>query len=262
MAVYKRFRQQSGTAEAPSYEAEADALFAAMSSQPNDTRKGHINTLVAALKSAGVWSKCDALYVIAAHDAQAAGLNWIAPSGGYNLTAVNSPTFLADRHYVGDGSTSYLDTGMVRDALSNYTRNSAHIAAWSRNSPTANANRSILGSSAGNNCKINTQRTSLQSYTRLNCSVDVICAVPDGSGLFAANRSGASAEEVYRNGSSIGSGTTASAALGAHNIWLLRDSLGYSLNQVSFASVGASLSAAEHSALYNAVATYMTAVGA
>ena len=60
-----------------SYEAEATALFARFSTDPGTTRKDAINTCIASLKTAGVWSKLDCLYVFAAHNETDAKLNWI-----------------------------------------------------------------------------------------------------------------------------------------------------------------------------------------
>lgn len=93
----------------PAYEPEALALFARMTTPPDARRKGLINTLIAGLKHAGVWSRLDAFYMLAAHTAQAACLNWVADA--YNLTPVNNPAFEVDRGYTGNGLNAYLDTG-------------------------------------------------------------------------------------------------------------------------------------------------------
>jgi hypothetical protein len=66
--------------------AEATALIARMTIAPNARRKRAIDTLIGALKTAGVWTKLDTFYVMAAHDAASARLNWISTS--FNLTAV------------------------------------------------------------------------------------------------------------------------------------------------------------------------------
>lgn len=68
------------------YSAEAIAYFAGMSVQPDATRKGQLDTLITSLKSAGVWAKLDALYIMAAHDAQAARVNAVAPGSVATIT--------------------------------------------------------------------------------------------------------------------------------------------------------------------------------
>lgn len=93
---------------AESYCAEALALFARMTTPPTTTRKDEINTLIVGLKTAGIWSKMDAMYVLAAADEQAALLNWVADTN--NATAENSPSFVADSGFAGNGSTSFINT--------------------------------------------------------------------------------------------------------------------------------------------------------
>ncbi len=85
------------------------ALIARMTAAPDSARRGQIDALVRALKIAGIWPKLAALYLTAAHDAQAARLNWV--SGSHDLTEHGALTFTADRGYTGDGSTGYLDSG-------------------------------------------------------------------------------------------------------------------------------------------------------
>lgn len=113
----------------PTYEPEALALFARMAIQPGAARKGQINALIAGLKQAGVWSRLDAFYMLAAHDAQAARLNWVADA--YNLTAVNNPAFEVDRGYTGNGFNAYLDTGFNPvTAGGKFALNDAHMGVW------------------------------------------------------------------------------------------------------------------------------------
>src|SRR5262252_6152224 len=76
---------------ASAYDSASLAIFAAFSTPPDTTRKGVIDTCVRALKSAGVWTKLDVLYLFAAADSQAARVNWKNP-GTYDGTATNSPT--------------------------------------------------------------------------------------------------------------------------------------------------------------------------
>ena len=126
-----------------SYDAAATALFARFTTPPTSARKAVINTLIVALKDAGVWSKLDALYLFAAADSQAARQNWVQDL--YNATAVSSPTFTADRGYNGDGSASYVDSGFnpTTAVTPKFVQNSAYFGLWSRTTTT------FAGSSAG-----------------------------------------------------------------------------------------------------------------
>ncbi len=111
---------------------ETNTLLAAMTSPQPGNRRLTINRLIAALKQSGVWAKLDLLYVLAAGDSQAAGINWKTP-GAFTLSAVNAPAFTADRGYTMNGTTQYLDTGW--DAATNavaMSRDSAHYADYVR----------------------------------------------------------------------------------------------------------------------------------
>jgi hypothetical protein len=103
-----------GGGVAPAYEAEATALFARMTTQPDVTRKGVINSTIAALKTASLWTPLRALYMTAAHEAATAMLNWRGDV--YNLTAYGSPLFTVDKGFAGDGSGAYFDSGFAPSA--------------------------------------------------------------------------------------------------------------------------------------------------
>src|SRR5215213_2374639 len=92
------------------YEAETTAIVAAMTSAPDATRQGQINTLVAALKTAGVWTKMDVLYILAAHHEQAGRVNWKNP-GTLTASLISTPTFTTDRGYTSNGTSTSLNTG-------------------------------------------------------------------------------------------------------------------------------------------------------
>ena len=110
--------------------ADADALsvIARMTVQPDKARATLIETLVRDLKSAGVWQTLDGLYVMAAHDAQAARLNW--RGNILNLTPAASPTFTIDRGYKGDGAAAYLTIDGTSTDVVRYTLDSASVGLW------------------------------------------------------------------------------------------------------------------------------------
>jgi hypothetical protein len=252
------------------YDADALALFARFTTSPTDIRKVQINTLILALKAAGVWSKRDAIYLTAAADSQAARRNWIADQ--YNLSTVNSPTFTADRGYAGDGASSYLDTNFnATTAVSpKFTQNSANIAAWDRTSRAA-ANTSLMGARQSTTNYIDLgprvvgdlfvgrMQTNVTGFTNANTQ---------SAGHFSVNRSASNAIEGYRGGSQVVTATPASVAPPNANIVLLARSLtssspdAYTSDQIAFAAFGGSLTLTEIAAEFAAVQTYLQAVGA
>ena len=232
------------------------ALVQRMSGPPGATRAALIDTLVRAIKAAGIWSKLHCLYLLAAHDAQAARLNWAAT--GYALTAAGTVTFTADRGYAGDGSSGYLDTGWAPNLG---LQDSLCLGVWSRSSAQEAAPALGLGTTTG--ITITPRSSADTMVTRVNTATGLNATSTDGSGWFTANRSGASAVQAYRNGAPIASGTTASSAPSSATVCLMRYANAlYAARPLGAAAIAASLDATEQAALYAALLAYLTAVGA
>lgn len=246
------------------YIAESVAYFAAMSSAPDATRKTALNTLIAALKTAGVWAKLDALYIMAAHDAQAARVNALDPA---SVATVNGTlTFTTDRGYAGNGSTGYLNTGWNPTTASSpkYTQNSAHMGVWNR---TVSGNGTDVGITNYALIRSNYFGTA-RTYTNQNGVIDIPAG---GVGHFLWTRRTSTSVEGYKNATSgVTSGFGSSAIINAPFLIAAANShttggvtaADFSGNQLPFVHWGAQLSAGEITALYNALDTYKTAVGA
>lgn len=253
-----------------SYAAETEAIAAAFTTPPTTGRKDLIDACVVALKTAGVWTKLDALYAFAAADSQAAKINWKAP-GTYNATEVNAPTFTADSGFTG-ASTKYLDSGFnpTTATTPKLTQNDASVFGWSLSSGQ------IAGALFGQGTSAASPEISLVPWYTNNFTYGKICnsgddfggANPFGSsgGFWVNSRTGASANAYYRNGVATPwfSGTAASGALTSNNLlFLFRPSSPgqYWTAPIAAGGMGSGLSAAEQTALYNALRTYLTGVG-
>lgn len=241
---------------------EAAALVARFATQPTDARKRLIDTLIGSLKTGGVWSKLDALYVMAAADSQAARQNWIADQ--YNLTAVSGPTFAADRGYTGDGAASYLSTAFnpVTAVTPKFVQDSASLGVWSRtNLPNGAGVSAEIGS--GNSYIGRSASISTNAAGRPNAASGVINTPGAFPGHVCWSRTAAAVWEGYAQGVDADGGVTSSAAP-ANAVMRLCAAvgIGFGVNQLSAAHIGQGLSAAEVLAAYNALNTYLTAVGA
>lgn len=242
-----------------SYAEEAEALFARFTTPPTTARKGLINDLVVQLIDAGVWSKLDAFYVMAAADSQAARLNWIGDI--FNLTPVSAPTFTVDRDYQGDGSTSYLSPGFnPATAVSpKFVRDSASLGVYSRTD--ANTQQPI-----GNSSCVIVPRSTADGVCRVNNSGTATTGAggqsPTSIGFFNAIRSASNAERLRRNNTTIASSTAASSSVANDEITILKRSTTFSTLRVAAAWIGAAMSDVESDALNGAVSTYLQAVGA
>jgi hypothetical protein len=242
--------------------AEAAALVARMTTQPTTVRKILIDALVGALKTAGVWLKLDALYVLAAHASQAALLNWVQDA--YNLTAVNSPAFVADQGYTGDGSTSYLDTNFNPTTAvgAKFVQNSAHNGIWSRtnlnNGGASSNDAGALSSQIARQAAV-----SGNALGRANTGSGILIGAGAYPGHICWSRTAAAVWEGYAQGVDSGGGTDASVAITNANMRLLSfNGAAFGVNQLAVGHMGSGLSAAEVLATKAALLTYLQAIGA
>lgn len=257
---FQNFRVGATPSQGVRYSAEASAYFARMSVQPDAARKALIDATIAALKVAGTWQKRSALYLVAAHDAQAGRLNLKADA--WNLSAISSPSWTADRGYQGDGVGAYLDTGYnLSSGGGLYQQASANIAAWSLTSAISAG--SLVGAFTGGTGTNINQRGTSDAYTaRVNGAAAIGTTNADGSGYYSANRDGTTVRSG-RNGVTIVSGTQAADALVNMTLRLLTASGStFRADRVAFAAFGGSLTEAEEAAEYGAIRTYLQAIGA
>lgn len=252
---------------AASYTAEATAYFAAMSVQPSGARKSTLDTLISSLKSSGVWAKLDWLSVMAAHDAQAARLNAVNPAQA--MTAVNTPTFTTDRGYAGNGTSSYLDTAWNPfTAGGKFAQNDCAMGIWIGTEVSSGAQYDIGNSNAAM-CARNAGTALITAQSASSSTLTLPAAT--SIGFTSWSRTSSTAGTAYKNGASTGAIATTSTALrnaplilcGANSSSTGTVTAGnFSTRRIQAVAWGSQLSGAEQLALYNALATYMTAVGA
>lgn len=228
-------------------------------------RRTVVNTLIAGLKTDGVFGSLDRLWIFAAENTQSATIDMKSLQ---TASPQNSPTFTVDRGYAGDGISSYIDTGFNTNSSGvNYSVNSATFFAYDRNglgiidpgligvTDTGNVTSTMMGKDGQTAADINDN--SLQNV------------LTGTAGLIAVNRSGASANQVYQNGSSIASGSDPSRGLpnvGNMFICAANNNGGgagfFFTDQFAAVGLGGSLSSTGHSSLYTRIQSYMTSVGA
>jgi hypothetical protein len=261
---YRRmFSGSVAQAAAPSYDAATTALLAAMSSQPDSTRAGHIDTLIAGLKTDGVWAELGLLYVMAAHDSQAARLQWLNP-GTNTLTPTNTPTFTTDRGYTG-GGTSHLLTGVATNAIPNFAQDDNGHGYWLLSSATGTV--PVGGTTI---FSINPRNASNFVVGR-NASVTVgttTATVVTAAGLTSNTRTVSTDFNIYKDAALLQARTVTSGAIDAQTWMILAQNNGagvagnFSSAQVAVFWAGAGLSALQVASLHARLNTYLTAVGA
>jgi hypothetical protein len=203
----------------------------------------------------------DLFYVLAAHDSQAARLNWKNP-GTFTAAGVNSPVFETDRGYTGDGSSSRLRTLYTpsTDGV-NFIQDSASVWVWSRTNAQSNA---VIGANGGTNrTDIILRNASDQRFGRVNSNTAAAAtSITESSGFFGLTRRESTTLRTFRNGSLIDTDAATSTTINNAEQWICgANSTGFSTQQVAVAAWGGGMTDLE-SAFYNAVNTYMQAVGA
>lgn len=247
-------------------QAETTALLARMTVQPSARGAININRLIYALKTAGIWTKLDALWVATIHNAQAYLLNWVST----NFTMVASGaggTFTPGYGWVSDSSgTGLLTTNFnpTTATTPNFVRDSASFGFYSIESAS---NGNIFGAfdgTQGNQCAprgasglLNIFRVRVNGATALDSPATVL----NGQGFFAGNRSGANNVQSYINGTLVASSAdNASAALVNQGFAIGRIGVGLTSNgRMAAAYVGGSLTAQQHADFAIAMQTYVNA---
>jgi hypothetical protein len=176
---------------------------------------------------------------------------------------VSGPTFTADRGYAGDGSASYLDTQFNPTTAvgAKYTQNSAYAGVWSRTSAIAAACFGWFDGTDG--MTINPRAGGDLMGARVNQTNSLTAANANGIGFYGVSRSASNSMRISRNGATTNTGANASTALNNETFKIDRTTAAsFSNVQVAAAALGGNLSEGEELAAYNAINTYLTAVGA
>jgi hypothetical protein len=214
--------------------------------------------LVADLKTAGVWAKLDALYVLATDgDSDFATLNWKAPSAN-QADKSSSPTFTTNIGFNGNGTSSFLELPIDPETgLTNYVKDSASFGVYSWDDiETADNNYPISQST-----RIRIQKRTAATTNRINnaspTSTENIST--SGTGLLGLNRTSSS---QYGGLSSDGSLATLmngnSITLNQVGNFTLNKFGGtYKQGRIGLAWVGGGLTSSEWADYVTAVNTYI-----
>lgn len=254
---------------------DAQTYIDAMSVTPSGARQTIIIQFFLDIKGLGdfgtdnIFSKMDLAYLLAADAEQAALLDI---KRGFDATAINSPTFTVDRGFTA-ASTRYVQTNWVPSTdASNFTLNDACMGSYER-----------TNEAAGSSYMFGAQNTStpfdFTIWIPRNASDQIRPGIHNATnalildnstesrGLWVVRRTGATALQVFKNGSSFATGTDTSGSLNSIEIYMLADNQGGTAvmagtRQISFFFAASSLSTTEQTNLFNSVETYMDAIGA
>lgn len=233
------------------------------------SRKILVNNLAVGLRGAGLLSKLDRLWLLAAENSQSALTDLI---GRILASAVAAPSFTVDRGYTFNGSTNYVDTLFRADVGTPlYSLNSAHLSTYCRVINFGADNQTMMGvSGGGENATLSTLATPTTAYhSQIN---DSIPELNGGNtqvfGMGVISRTASNVRTLYQNGYIVATDAQASVAVpinstftvGAVNNGGVPEQFGS--NQVAAASIGSGLTASDVAALTSYINIYMTAIGA
>jgi hypothetical protein len=259
--------------EPPAYEftnSEAETFVGRMAVEPDDTRKGVIDDLFGALKSgalsgSNLLNKLNALWLFAAHNQADGRLNAIGNT--FTVSETSSPTWSADQGYTFNGTSSLLDTGFNITTVG-LSETSVHIGLYSMTSGQGpdSSSRADMGADALCGLVCRTTSDTVQCLLNRPALMTGNTGVTDGSGHFCGSRVANNDLKAYRNGVQIGTTialttgrSTANIAIGANAV---SSPTAFSSRRITAAHIGSGLTQNEVTDIANALAAYMTAVGA
>ena len=235
------------------YDPEAVAFWTRFSTPPSDARKALLSTFFTATSAQR--AKLDLFYLLDAADNQAARQNLIADL--YNLTAVNAPTFVADRGYNGDGASASLSTGFnqTTSPTPKIALNAASMGVWVTG--LASTSRNGIATT-----RVGTETTPT-TYIRANDTTTNNTAIVAGARLIAWTRNAAGQYDIYVNGAFLATVSVTSTSITNAVVSLLGiPGVSFSAGQEAMFFLGGALTAGDHLAIYNAALAYHQAVGA
>lgn len=243
-------------------DASTRSLLDAMAVKPPAPRARQIDRLIRGLKSIGVWDMFDVLYLLAAHDEQAARLNWKNP-GVFTLTAVNSPAFTADRGFQGDGATSSLSSTLNLSTFGGqFALNSALVGGYVHLASSVVSARDVAATSTASIGASGSGTT--YGPARMNDAGTVLSTGAPGIGHYAGRRNTSVGREAWKNGVLVaGPDATASVTVQSSTFNVLSTgAAGFSNARMSAAYAGGAPTDAQMLSMHTTLMVYLQAVGA
>ena len=250
--------------------------FISAASITNDTQVTAIDTLVTALKTAGIWTKMKAIYPFVGGTAESHKFNLKDPrdvDAAFRLVFAGGWTH-SSTGALPNGTTGYAETKFSEynnitngdSQLSNYS----HLSLYSRTNASSIDTYGGIGiydyQDYGTSFVLTLKRADGLSYAYSKNVNTAPVSMPDSRGFFILNRQSSSLLKYNRNDVLIAQNTTTTGAGGTRNGVTLGSVYDwgrryYDNKEHSFVSIGFSLTDAESTALYNAVQAFQTSLG-
>lgn len=254
-------RQVTGAVGPPANQPALD-YFAAMTAQPDATRKGLLNDMIAGMIADGSWALIKRFGLLASHDAQSSLVDVAFPAKA--IVPVNSPIFTVDRGYKSNGSSSYIDVGegyFAAGGLQDSITGAIYI-----NAPTSSLSTPASNMGWGQaSAPVLIQTSTASSISRANEATgrNNTFSSPAGTGFFATTRTASNATAYYIGSANVGALSAASLAPNnTSNANLLRTSNSYTTSQLAAYIIGLGWTDAQEAAIFARLDTYLRTIGA
>jgi len=221
-------------------------------SLPSESVRTKQNTLLASLKSTGVWAKLDVFYVFAQDGSADFGtLNWKNPNANQS-TLFNAPTFVSNGGLMGNGTSSYIDTNFNPATQGvQYTQNNASRYFFTHAISGSGRFDGIISSG------INTIVRGASAAQRINSSGNSLLSAFDFTAAVntkSIHRTSLLDVTLYNSTTGV-NGIQTSAAMASSNQFILRSATTYAAHTCAAYAMGASM-IAEHTNFINTWNTY------
>ncbi len=229
------------------------------------TEQNATKTLVADLKSAGIWSAMKAIYPMVGASAAACAQN--LKSSSFTGTFSSGWTF-ASTGVTPNGTSAFMDTTFNPISQSSI-QNNFHISAYIRTNITPTTQDYLMGNftnyltPTNGTFLISRYFSGLRFLGIAHNNYLVSQTSSDAKGFSCASINGTSTMKYFLNGSSILTGTSTQNGFANNNIYIGAinnggSAIGFSIQQNAFTSIGDGLTDTQASNFYTAVQAFQT----
>lgn len=238
-------------------------FLSALTYQPATSQMiGPLDICITALKAGGYWDTLDAVYIPGLFTEQAGLLNVKEPTL-YPLTN-SGCTHTPGAGFQGNGTSAFLQ-GPQWDSFVKFQQDDAHFLQWINGGTDVGATKfSLAGiSSVGNQMTLVPRGVSTSpTLSAMNGTAGSTFAVNATIiGCYVGTRTAAGANEMWKNGVSIGTDNDASAGRPASPLSVFRSGSTYADFRSPLLCVGSKVTLAQQLVAYNAFSAFFTAAG-
>lgn len=251
--ITNRFNFSRGGGFDTDYQAILDYATTQGYTLPSEAQRVKQNQLLVDLKSAGIWSKLDTFANFATDgSSNFALIDWKRLT---QYTAVNSPTFITNQGFRGNGVSSYIDTNFNAFLQGlNYQQNNASRGLYML---LADGTAALDGKAVAG---INNMARTSTSFQRINTTsgLNASFSFDANKGMKSIHRTSSTNVELF-NDKVQASRTATSATLNDNSQLILRSGASYGLHTISTYYNGSSL-VSENDTFVDAFDNYLNAL--